>query len=273
MSAPQPVDGEVFVTPRYLAGSSGDSGSGLIPLADWPHHHLDDGPHQLIVTSPDHRIRVGWAGDDYDLWTISAAPDAMSQAAWTAVANQNTPPELVTALTTALARDWHDGHDRFLNRPRDRLDGIAPLVAAGWTLAPVRRGVLSVTAPDGQAGADIDVVHAGTEAAVILWAGPKGWGTRAEITFSSQTPAHLVAATAQAFTDPAPAVRWRSNLHPCLAQHAVLTPVTPPKAPVPTPWDLRRQVGSRPSAAARSVPRWSTTTPSAPLPARPAARR
>nr|WP_024754610.1 DUF317 domain-containing protein [Streptomyces exfoliatus] len=273
MPAPQSVDGDVYVTPQYLAGSSGDSGTGFTPLAGWPHHHLDDGPHQLVVTSPDHRIRIGWAGDDYDLWTISAARDAMSQAVWTAVANQNTPHELVTALTTALARDWQDGQDRFLDRPRARLDGIAPLVDAGWTVGPVRRGVLRVTAPDGQAGADIDVVHPLAEAAITLWAGPEGWGTRAEITFSDQSPTHLIAATATAFTDPAPVPRWRSALDPRLIRHATLTSVEPPKKPTPTPRDIRPRIASRPARPVGSVPRWSTTTPSAPLPARPAARR
>ncbi|MGW6577739.1 hypothetical protein ACWGAN_37015 [Streptomyces sp. NPDC054945] len=51
-------------------------------------------------------------------------------------------------------------------------------------------------------------------------------------------------------------------------------PVAPPRPPVPTPRDLRPRLGVRPSIPIGSIPRWSTvTTPSAALPARPAARR
>ncbi|WP_324607380.1 DUF317 domain-containing protein [Streptomyces sp. NRRL F-5193] len=273
LPTPQPVDGDVYVTPRYLAGSSGHGDAGFAPVSHWPHHHLDDGPHQLVVTSPDHRIRIGWAGDDYDLWTISAAPDAMSSPQWMAIANQNTPAELVGALTTALAHDWAEDSDRFLRAAGLRSDAVAPLITAGWTLSGPARGRLHVTAPDGQAGASIDIVNRHPDEAITLWAGPAGWGTRAGITFSSQTPPHLIAATTKAFTHPAPLPRWRDTLNPRLAAHATLTPVEPPQAPAPTPRDIRSRIAVRPPVPTGSVPRWSTTTPSALLPARPAIRR
>ncbi|MFJ2592270.1 DUF317 domain-containing protein [Streptomyces erythrochromogenes] len=269
------MDGDVHVAPRYLAGSPGHGDAGFAPVAHWPHHHLDEGPHQLVVTSPDHRIRIGWAGDDYDLWTISAAPDAVSGPQWTAIVNQNTPPELVAALTTALAQDWADGQDRFLAAPSPYWrDGVSPLIASGWKHEAAERGTVELTAPDGNAGAYINRTRRDLEDGTQLWAGPAGWDTRAEITFTPRTPSHLIAATAAAFTDPTPAARWRETLHPKLAARAQLTPVIPPRPPVPTPRDLRPRLGVRPPVPIGSIPRWSTaTTPSAALPARPAARR
>ncbi|MFF7439004.1 DUF317 domain-containing protein [Streptomyces sp. NPDC008122] len=267
------MDGDVYVAPRYLAGSSGVGDAGFAPVAHWPHHHLDDGPHQLVVTSPDHRIRIGWAGDDYDLWTITAAPDAMSQPQWMAIANQNTPAELVGALTAALVQDWAEDSNRFLSAAGPRSDAVDPLIAAGWTIGGLDRGLLHINAPDGQAGATVDIIDPYADESITLWGGPAGWGTRAEIVFSSRTPPHLIAATAKAFTDPAPVPRWRDTLHPRLTAHARLAPVEPPQAPAPTPRDIRSRFSVRPPVPVGSVPRWSTTTPSALLPARPAARR
>jgi hypothetical protein len=45
---------EVLVGPMYLAGSTGTGDAGFAPVAHWPHHNLDAGPCQLLVTSPDH---------------------------------------------------------------------------------------------------------------------------------------------------------------------------------------------------------------------------
>ncbi|MEU9939058.1 DUF317 domain-containing protein [Streptomyces lavendulae] len=269
------VDGDVYVTPRSLAGSPGHGEPGFAPVKHWPHFHLDEGPHQLIVTSPDHRIRIGWAGDDYDLWTISVAPDAISAPQWTATANQNTPPELVAALTAALAQDWTDGQDRFLASPSPYWrDSAAPLIASGWKHEAAEMGTVELVAPDGSAaGIYINRSRRDLEPGTQLWAGPPGWGTRAEITFSSRTPSHLIAATASAFTDPTPVARWRENLDPQLAALRQVTPVVPPRPPAPTPRDVRPRIGVRPPVAVTSVPRWSTATPSAALPARPAARR
>lgn len=85
---------EVLVSPRYLAGSDGSGEVGFAPVAHWPHHYLDEGPCQLLVTSPDQRIRIGWFGDDFDLWKISAAEEAVAAPRWTASFNHVTPAEL-----------------------------------------------------------------------------------------------------------------------------------------------------------------------------------
>lgn len=110
---------EYRVSPRYLAGSNGSGEVGFAPVAHWPHHHLPEGPCQLVVTSPDGRIRIGWFGDDFELWKITASEDSISAPRWTATFNHVTPAEIVAGLTTALARDYaesdpYDSNARFL---------------------------------------------------------------------------------------------------------------------------------------------------------------
>lgn len=245
-----PVDpwAEYLVTPRYLAGSSGTGDAGFAPVAHWPHHHLDEGPCQLLVTSPDGRIRIGWFGDDYELWKITASEDAVSAPRWTATFNHVTPAEIVAGLTTALAHDYAqaeatDSEGRFLaHRSLYWGDGIAPLTEAGWTRRAAEHGTVEIIAPDQQAGAFIDNRRSSNDEAVTLWAGPPGWGTRAEAVFSSRTPTHLIAATTTAMVDPAPVIRERHAISPAMERLATLTPVgwAVPVPRAPTPLDVRR---------------------------------
>ncbi|MFD7017543.1 DUF317 domain-containing protein [Streptomyces sp. NPDC059928] len=266
-----PIDGDVYVFPRYLAGLPGHGDPSFAPVAHWPHHHLDDGPCQLLITSPDHRIKIGWFGDDYDIWEISAAENAVSEPRWTARINQNTPPEIVQGLTSALAGEWDADTDSFLaDRSYYWTDAVQPLLDAGWERKPLARGFVEIVAPDGMAGASIDVVSSGRDAELVtLWAGPPGWGTRAEAIFTARTPTHLIAATAAAFADPSPVARYRESLDPRLAHLVQLTPVEPPKPEAPTPLDIRRAAAARrpPALGTRSVPRWSTTSLPPALPA------
>ncbi|MEV5979612.1 DUF317 domain-containing protein [Streptomyces sp. NPDC052114] len=280
MTDPTPIKGDVYVSPRYLAGLPGHADPSFDPVKHWPHHYLDDGPFQTVVTSPDHRIRIGWAGDDYDVWRISAAQDAVSRATWTATFNQNTPPEIVHGLTSALAREWNTDTDSFLADPSYYwTDAVQPLLEAGWERRPLARGKIEILAPDGLAGTTIDVVGSDPDReSVELWAGPKGWGTRAEAIFTARTPKRLIAATAAAFVDPTPVARYENHLDPRLAQLAQLTPVEPPKPPAPTPLDVRQAAADSrrpPALGTRSVPRWSTATlpPAAAGPALLARRR
>jgi hypothetical protein len=242
---------EYFVTPRYLAGSDGTGHAGFAPVAHWPHHYLDHGPCQLLVTSPDNRVRIGWFGDDYELWKIAAADDAASPPRWRVTFNHVTPAEIVAGLTAALARDYAEA-DPALDTPRFLAvpspywrDAARPFLDAGWSFdGAAEPGIAQITAPDGQAGIVIDH-RPGTrdDETVELWAGPPGWGTRALAVFTSGTPTHLIAATAAAMLDPAPVTRQRHMLHPRVGHLVTLTPVEPPEPPVPrapTPLDVRR---------------------------------
>ena len=220
---------EYHVTPRYLAGSSGTGDPGFAPVVGWPHHYLADGPCHLVVVAPDQRIRIGWFGDDYLLWKIAAYPDAVSAPRWTATFNQNTPPEIVAGLTAALARDYQDGNDRFLAAASPYwAEGIQPLRDAGWIRASAERGTVEIVAPDQQAGAVIDRRRHDTDDVTwTLWAGPPGRGTRAEATFTTRTPSHLIAATAAAMADPTPVVRARHQISRDMAHLVRLTPIEP----------------------------------------------
>ncbi|NGO48161.1 DUF317 domain-containing protein [Streptomyces sp. YC419] len=271
--------GDVSVSPRYLAGLPGHADPSFAPVANWPHHRPDVGPCQLIITSPDHRIRIGWFGDDYDTWLISAAQDPVSAPCWSARINQNTPPEIVEGLTRALAAEWDEDSDTFLTRPSVYWsDAVQPLLDAGWDRKPLLRGTVEVVSPDGLAGASIDIVSSGPDAeTVTLWAGPPGWGTRAKAIFTARTPKHLIAATAAALADPTPVLRYEAGLHPQLAKLARLAPVEPPRPATPTPLDVQRAAAARRPAAvpACSLRRWTTST-SPPTPAvgsRPGLRR
>ncbi|MBB5939976.1 DUF317 domain-containing protein [Streptomyces zagrosensis] len=270
MSHQQPDDQdpyqEVLVSPMYLAGSNGTGEAGFAPVAHWPHHYLDEGPCQLLVTSPDQKIRIGWFGDDFELWKIAAAEEAVCAPRWTATFNHVTPAEIVAGLTTALAHDYaeadaYEGNERFLASPSYRwADAVQPLTDAGWTRnGGAELGTAEIIAPDGQAGVLIDNRRSRPDAeAVTLWAGPPGWGTRAEAIFSARTPSHLIAATATAMADPAPAVRERHQIHREVEHLVSLTSIGPtaPQAPrAPTPLDVRRTAVTQAVHRAARFPR------------------
>ncbi|MFE9042506.1 DUF317 domain-containing protein [Streptomyces sp. NPDC007818] len=257
---------EVLVSPLYLAGSNGAGDAGFAPVAQWPHHYLDDGPCQLLVTSPDQRIRIGWFGDDFELWKITASEEAVAPPRWTAAFNHVTPAEIVAGLTTALAQDYaasdpYENNGRFLADPSlYRADAVRPLLDAGWRLEPAMHGTVSVRAPDGQAGALIRNNHPRwDDEAVTLWAGPRGWGTRAEAVFTARTPTHLIAATAAAMASSVPVVRERHMIHREVEHLVTLTPVAPAAAPqvsrAPTPLDVRRAAVTEAVRRAARAPR------------------
>ncbi|WP_189100209.1 DUF317 domain-containing protein [Streptomyces kronopolitis] len=264
---------EVLVSPMYLAGSNGTGDAGFAPVAHWPHHYLDDGPCQLLVTSPDQRIRIGWFGDDFELWRISAATEAASATRWTATFNHVTPSEIVAGLTTALAHDYaeadpYDSNGRFLADPSSYWEDAArPLTDAGWKRGvPIKPGTVEIVAPDGQAGAVIDRRSYGPDdEAVILWAGPPGWGTRAEAVFTTRTPSHLIAATAAVMADSTPVIRERHQIDREMEHLVTLTPAAPdaPAVPAaepsvsraPTPLDVRRTAVTQAVHRAARAPR------------------
>ncbi|MFD6345015.1 DUF317 domain-containing protein [Streptomyces roseolus] len=252
----------------YLAGSNGTGDIGFAPVAHWPHHYLDDGPCQLLVTSPDQRIRIGWFGDDFELWKITAAQEAVAPPRWTATFNHVSPPELVAALTTVLAQDYATSdpyeNGRFLANPSVYWsDAVQPLLDAGWQLKRTY-GFIDITAPDGLAGVEIDTHREGPGEGpgsqfITLWAGPRGWGTRTEAVFTYRTPSHLIAATAAAMTKSAPVVRERHMIHREMEHLVTLTPFVPLAAPrtsrSPTPLDVRRTAVTEAVRRAARAPR------------------
>lgn len=59
-TAPDPIEGDVYVTPRYLAGSAWIADDALQPLFElgWDRHHDDVG--NLYVASQDRKVRLGF---------------------------------------------------------------------------------------------------------------------------------------------------------------------------------------------------------------------
>ncbi|MFE9801544.1 DUF317 domain-containing protein [Streptomyces goshikiensis] len=270
-------DGDVYVTPRYLAGSIWTGDAALRPLFDlgWDRHNDEYG--NLYVASPDRKVRLGFLpeGDDDGLWRITAYRDPFAVPAWGVCFNDMTPIEPVTAFTTALAAAYTHGPDAYLHldERQDRFDAVVPLMKGGWKLQHPRWGVVELQSADGLAGLEyttgrLDEAKELTtlEARWYMWGGPKG--PRWYATASTATPVHLVTAITTALADPAPVPRWQSGILSSLRPHIQLTPVVPPPPSAPTPLDVHRRAGARPRPAltTTSVPRWSTSS-------RPAAAR
>ncbi|WP_371551482.1 DUF317 domain-containing protein [Streptomyces sp. NBC_00554] len=285
------IDGDVYVSPRPLAGSTFTGDPALKPLLALGFDLRHDDLGNVYVTAPDHRVRLGYLpeGDDDGLWRINAYRDRFGPPAWGVSFSDSAPTEFVTAFTTALARACAAGPDTYLAPPDLRdpelgaFDAVVPLIKNGWQFQHPRGGVMELQSPDGMATCEYTTgrLDPGKELTTLearwhLWGGPKSGYARWYATATTDTPIALVKAISRSVSDPAPLPRWKDSMLPRLREAARLTPVAPPGPPVPTPLDMRRAVGHRPPAlTARSVPRWSTTTtpPAATVAPRTAARR
>ncbi|MFF4363452.1 DUF317 domain-containing protein [Streptomyces sp. NPDC001604] len=279
------IDGDVYVSPRYLAGSTWTGDPALEPLLALGFDLRHDELGNVYVTAPDHRVRLGYLpeGEDDGLWRINAYRDRFGPPAWGVSFNDMAPTEFAAAFTTALAQAYTAGPDTYLAEPDLKdpelgaFDAVVPLIKNGWQFQRPRWGVMELQSADGMATCEyatgrLDPQKELTtlEARWHLWGGPRSGYARWYATATTNTPTALVKAITQSVSDPEPLPRWRDSMLPGLREAAQLTPVTPPAPPVPTPLDVRRTAPRRaPALSTRSIPRWSTTTtPSAVLPAR-----
>jgi len=281
---PEEIDGDVYVFPRYLAGSTAIGDPALEPLLALGFDLHNDDLGNAYVTAPNNRVRLGFLpeGDDDGLWRINAYRDRFGPPAWGVSFNDAAPTEFVTAFTTTLAQAYTAGPDTYLADPNLKdpehgaFDAVVPLIKNGWQFQHPRWGVMELQSPDGMATCEYTTGRLDPERELTtlearwhLWGGPKNGYTRWYATATTNTPTALVKAITQSVSDPAPLPRWRESMLPGLREAAQLTPVTPPAPPVPTPLDVRRAPRRAPALTTRSIPRWSTTTtPSAVLPAR-----
>ncbi|MFE2426888.1 DUF317 domain-containing protein [Streptomyces sp. NPDC059373] len=283
--------GVFYVRPRYLAGSTWTGDPALQPFYDqgWSLHY--DARGNLHVNAPDQRVRISYLpeGDDDTLWKVAAHRAPSAPPWWVAEFNDATPTEIVAGLTTALAEDYRSGTQRFLDGSTNPADGYEPLAAASWNRMDL--GLYDryriFTAPDDLAYLTLydRYLRPLTEPAdeQERWTfsgGPEGWRSLWYGTFTSRTPAHLVAATAAAIVDPAPVVREGWEIPEQCRDLVHLTPFLPPQPPVPTPLDVRRtavaQAVERATRTRHANPRAlaalaRTTGPLPPNGARPAA--
>ncbi|MFK0156492.1 DUF317 domain-containing protein [Streptomyces sp. NPDC090493] len=279
------IDGDVFVSPRHLASTTGVGDLALAPLADlgWD---LDHDLGNVYVNAPDGKVRLGYLpeGEDDGLWRINAYRDPFGEPTWGVCFNDRVPTEFVTAFTTALATAYQQGPDGYLARPvsgsdeHDPFLAVVPLLKGGWEIDRPRWGVFAIQAPEAFAGLEFTTGDLDAEAELTtrearwqLWAGTSIDRPVWYATASTDTPVALLTAVTACVADPAPLPRWRENTFSYLKGMAQLTPILPPRPPAPTPLDVQRAAVSRRPAAlpAASVPRWSTSS----RPVLPGARR
>ncbi|MCZ4102379.1 DUF317 domain-containing protein [Streptomyces sp. H39-C1] len=279
------IDGDVYVSPRYLASTTGIGDPALAPLLalSWDLRHDDLG--NAYVTAPDRRVRLGYLpeGEDDGLWRINAYKDPFGPPSWGVCFNDRTPTEFVRAFTTALASAYEQGPDAYLARlvsgvaEHDPYLAIAALFQQGWGIDRPRGGVLAVHAPDRLAGMEFTLGSLDPEAELTtrdsrwqLWAGKSIGRPAWYATASTDTPVALLTAVTHCIADPAPLPRWRDETFSYIKGMAQLTPILPPQPPAPTPLDVQRATPRPPAGRpATSIPRWSTTS----RPALPGPRR
>ncbi|GJF32667.1 hypothetical protein KNE206_53670 [Kitasatospora sp. NE20-6] len=272
------TDGDVHVRPVYLAGDRYTGDFALQPLFELPgiqRHHDELG--NFYLATGDGRIRLGFIPEqDWDtLWQIAVAPAPFAEPRWTASFSEATPTEIVTAVTTELARMYRPEDDTWLTeRTAGPAEWTAPYTTVGWTQDPRDRGRLTLTSPDGH----ITAVHswsplspseaeqAGQDGRYTLSTRSNtGWYGR----FSSRTPARILAAATTTILDPAPVIRYRSELRHLSRHSATITPILPPP---PSPLDVQRTAArirstsptTRAAAPATSTSArlaWTSTTP------------
>ncbi|MFI9755764.1 DUF317 domain-containing protein [Streptomyces collinus] len=270
------IDGDVYVSPRYLARATAIGDPGLDPLRDlgWELHNDDLG--NAYLNAPDRKVRLGYLpeGDDDGLWRINAYKDPFGPPVWGACFNDSCPTEFVTAFTTALAEAYEQGPASYLARPvsgsndRDPFLAVAPLINRGWRLDRPRWGAFAVHSPDGLAGLEYTVGDLDPEAELTtrdarwqLWAGTSIDRPYWYATATTDTPVALLKAVTESVSDPTPLPRWRDDTYSYVKNMAQLIPITPPPPPAPTPLDVQRAAARQPAPRpATSVPRWSTTS-------------
>jgi hypothetical protein len=279
------IDGDVYVSPRYLAAATGTGDPALAPLLDlgWTLQHDDLG--NVYVHAPDRKVRLGYLpeGEDDGLWRINAYRDPFGPPAWGVCLNDSCPTEFVRAFTTALAEAYEQGPDAYLATPdpesttRDPFLAVVPLIKRGWQIDHPRWGVFAIHSADQLAGLEFTTGRLDPEAELTtrdarwqLWAGTSIDRPAWYATASTNTPVALITAVTECVSDLAPLPRWREDTYSYVQGMAQLTPILPPSPPAATPLDVERAAARRPAALpASSVPRWSTTS----RPALPGPRR
>lgn len=260
---PHEIEGDVYVSPRHLASTTGIGDPAFAPLLDlgWSIEHDDLG--NAYTHAPDRKVRVGYLpeGEDDGLWRINAYRDPFGPPARGGCFNDRTPTEFVTAFTTVLAAAYEQGPATYLARPVAGIDDQEPFLAVvlllkqRWEIDRPRWGVFALQVPDGLAGMEFTTGDLGPEAELStrdarwqLWAGKSVDRPVWYATASTDTPVALLTAVTECVADPAPLPRWRQDTYSYIKGMAQLTPILRPEPSAPTPLDVRRAVASRRAA-------------------------
>ncbi|WP_435220721.1 DUF317 domain-containing protein [Streptomyces sp. Tue6028] len=277
-------DGDLYVSPIHLAGSTFTGDPALAPLLGHGFALHDDELANVYVNSPQQHIRLGYLpeGPDNTLWKVAVHADAFGPPHWMAAFDSATPTELVTAFTTVLANSYAEGPDSYLAGMSHPIDeALRPLTQAGWKRTDSWAATVC-TAPDQLAGLTYSRHLRDPQAELhddthrwLLWGGRDSYHSRWYATFTSRTPIHLIAATTVRLADPTPVLRYAPEVPARNRGAARITPVTPP---VPTPLDVRRASAALahttiPRAVVRAPSVATTPGPGATLPVRALRRR
>ncbi|MEE1786922.1 DUF317 domain-containing protein [Streptomyces sp. SP17BM10] len=261
------------IAPRYLANADADGSEAIQPLLDagWAQSRDEEG--NTFVASPDLRARLAHLpeSDGPILWKVSAGPDAFAPPEWLVSFDHQTPPEVVTDFTTALADAYTRGPGAYLSRDGRTagVDTCLGLLGEGWTLDPATP-FLTYQSPDRFVRLHVrdkplrhDAEMAGDTERWLFEVGPPGQVWYA--TASSRLPEHLLTALTTAVTDPAPVQRSMRRIDlDHLPAEATATPTTP------TPMEVARiRAATARSTASPSLSQpLPATTPTPPVPLR-----
>ncbi|MFD7550576.1 DUF317 domain-containing protein [Streptomyces sp. NPDC059816] len=261
MPAAEEIDGDVYVSPVYLAGSSYTGDPALRPLLEAGFTMVNDDLANAYLASSDQKVQVGWLpeGEDGCLWRITGHERPFTPPRWLATFDHYTPVEVVAAFTTALAEDDARGnHASVHGRPGgSKADPFLALMEAGWrvTHGPY---VSSSQPPDRLALVSyshgrmnhFDEIN-DQRSRWTIGGGASGYSSEWLDTFTTNTPTHLITATMSRLADPTPVARYKVSLPERNRGAARITPVKPP---VPSPLDIQRAAVARSrSNVARTV--------------------
>ncbi|MCX4751242.1 DUF317 domain-containing protein [Kitasatospora sp. NBC_01287] len=243
---------EYRIEPRFLAGSTHTGDPGLLPLLDagWALSRDDLG--NVLVTSPDHTVRLGFLpeGERGDLWMITAHADAFAPPEWQVTLDLSAPPEIVGEFTAALAATHSAAPSSVLHGDTGGWDMTDHLLdKRGWRLEG--EGATAVfRSPDGLLALHkrLGYLRPETEMAgdAERWTvevGPPGH--RWYATATSNLPDHLLDTLTTAIASPAPVQRY---LRPSELAHLPSQATATPTAPSPL------EVARIRAATARSTP-------------------
>ncbi|WP_308431121.1 DUF317 domain-containing protein [Kitasatospora griseola] len=218
-----------IVAPVYLAGPGHDRTAAAKPLTDRGWTTEKQGP-TTVYTSPCRRLRAQSTTDDTGTsWTASFNYLLSGEEVWRVTADPRTPPEIVTALHTALAASPSE----LIRTAGNAEDGLVPIISAGWHDNSTREHLIW-DAPGGEMAS----VYRCTAPAGQMFVGEsRAWqisgGSEAEgwtIEMSENIPAPLLEAVTAATADPTPVARLGRDL---TSEHLLCLDVRPlvPKAP------------------------------------------
>ncbi|MER5494241.1 DUF317 domain-containing protein [Streptomyces sp. NPDC002490] len=257
MPAAEEIDGDVFVSPVYLAGSTYTGDPALRPLLGAGFTIVYDDLANAYLASPDQKVQVGWLpeGENGCLWRITGHERPLAPPLWLATFDHYTPVEVVAAFTTALAGGGSVSPSASKTAPLLALD------EAGWRTN--HRSYVSTSQPPDRL-ALVSYVHRQLDhqdeindlrSRWTVSGGASGYSSEWLGTFTTHTPTHLITATMNRLTDPAPVPRYKEFVPERNRSAARITPVKPP---APSPLDVQRAAVAR---SRSTVPRTVSPPP------------